>query len=129
MKLEIVTPSKQVLSDEADQVYAVGPKGEFGILPGHAHYVTPLGTGTLHLTQAGQTKTFMVSGGFLEVLQEQVFVLADRVESAEEINLSENQNRLAELEKKLGTDIFEAEEFQNLLAERDLAQARINAVS
>lgn len=125
MKIEIVTPEKNVVSDDADEVYAVGPKGEFGILPGHAHYVTPLTIGRLYYRTGGERHAFVVQGGYLEVVGEKVLVVADEVELAEEIDRNASEKHLHELEKKLGSETMEPEEFARLTAQRDREMARL----
>jgi F-type H+-transporting ATPase subunit epsilon len=127
MEIQILTPEKNVVSDSADEVYAVGPKGEFGVLPGHAHYVTPLATGRLFYRSGGERHTYVVQGGYLEVVGEKVLVVADEVESSEEIDRAASEKHLHELEKKLGTDTLPPDEFAQLLQQRDCELARLQA--
>jgi F-type H+-transporting ATPase subunit epsilon len=129
MKIEIVTPYQQIVNDEADEVYAMGPKGEFGILPGHAHYVTPLMTGRLFYQKNGKKHAYVVDGGFMEVYHEKVQVLADEVEKADHIDLSKAKQELEQLERQLGQESLEPEEFQNKLKHRDREIARIQVAS
>ncbi len=129
MKIEIVTPYKHIATDETDEVYATGPKGEFGVLPGHAHYVTPLVAGRLYYLKGGKRHTFVVEGGFLEVFQEKVQVLADEVEKAENIDLGKAKAELEKLENQLGQESLESEEFQKKLRHRDREMARVQVAS
>ena len=129
MKIEIVTPYKHIVSDEAEEVYAVGPKGEFGILPGHAHYVTPLETGRLFYRKGGKRHAFAVEGGLLETFEEKVLVMADHVEKAEEIDLPQAKQELEKLEKELGQGNVEPESHEKLQRRRVKEQARIQAAS
>lgn len=126
MKIRIVTPSRNILEDEAEEVYAIGPKGEFGVLPGHAHYVTPLAVGRLFYQKNGQKKTYVARGGYVEVFQETVYVLADKVEAAENIHLEKSEQRLHEVEQQLAEGPLEPDEFQRLIEERDLEQAKVS---
>jgi F-type H+-transporting ATPase subunit epsilon len=129
MKIELLTPYQKIVSDSAEEVYAVGPKGEFGILPGHAHYVTPLQIGRLYYRHQGKAVSFIVEGGFLEVFQETVFVFADKVERAGEITPAQAKQHLEEIEKQLGQGGLEGEPFQHLLQQQTRAQARLVAVT
>lgn len=129
MKIEIVTPYQNIASDEAEELYAVGPRGEFGILPGHAHYVTPLEIGRLYYKKGGKRFSFVIEGGFLEVFDEKVIVLADHAERAEDLDLGLAKQELDKLEKQLGQGSLEAEEFQALQNRRAKEQARVQAAS
>src|SRR5262245_27420440 len=98
MMIEIVTPYQHIVSDDAEEVLAVGPKGELGILPGHAHYVSPLEIGRLTYRKAGKRYTFVVEGGFLEVIDEKVLIFADHAERAEAIHLNRAKQELEKVE-------------------------------
>jgi F-type H+-transporting ATPase subunit epsilon len=129
MKIEIVTPYQHLVSDEAEEVYAVGPKGEFGVLPGHAHYITPLAIGRLSYTKQGVKHVFVVAGGFLEVHGEQVTVLADEVEKPGDINAARARAELGRLEEKLAKEPMDPEEFQKTLAHRQKEEARLQVAA
>jgi len=64
---------------EADAVVAPAFDGDVGILPNHAPFMTLLGEGTLTVRQAGSTRRFRVRGGFLQVVDNQVRVVAEQV--------------------------------------------------
>ncbi|HEX5032916.1 MAG TPA: ATP synthase F1 subunit epsilon [bacterium] len=129
MKIEIVTPYQHIVSDEAEELYAVGPKGEFGILPGHAHYVTPLETGRLFYRKGGKRHAFVVQGGFLEAYEEKILVMADHVEKAENIDLPQAKQELEKLEKQLAQGSIEGEDFNKLQSHRLKEQVRVQAAS
>jgi len=129
MKLEIVTPSQNVASDEADEVYAQGPKGEFGVLPGFAHYVTPLKIGRLYYTKQGKRVSFVIEGGLMEVFHDKVVVMADQIERAEQIDATKAKAELQKIEQKLSQESMDAAAFQSLLRQRILEEARIAVAS
>lgn len=79
IKLDIVTPERKVFSDEVDGVVAPGLLGEFGVLPGHTTLLTGLNAGPVTYTKGDQTKTLQVTGGFAEVRDDHVVILADSV--------------------------------------------------
>jgi len=81
-EIEIATPEKLVLRRQADFAEIPGKDGYMGILSGHAALLSELGEGALSITLSGQTDTFTMHGGFLEVRDNHVRVLADRVEPA-----------------------------------------------
>jgi F-type H+-transporting ATPase subunit epsilon len=78
--IEIATPEKLVLQRSAESAQIPGKDGYMGILPGHAALLSELGKGTLSITSAGATENFTVTGGYVEVRDNQVRVLADSVE-------------------------------------------------
>lgn len=84
--VEIVTAERELYSGEADAVQAPGSEGELGILPRHAALLTTLTPGVLSIKLAGAEDTIFVSGGFLEVSNNNVTVLADAAEHAEDID-------------------------------------------
>ncbi len=84
--LEIVTAERQVYSDDVDQINAPTKDGRIGILPRHAPLLTVLDIGQLDILKGGQRSEYALSGGFMEVLQDRVTILADTVERADEID-------------------------------------------
>lgn len=93
--LDIVTPERVVLSDEAVSLRAQGVEGSFGILPNHAPLLAELAPGELDFRRAnGQEVRLAVSSGFLQMFNNQVTVLADAVERAEDIDLDRARRAL-----------------------------------
>ena len=86
MKLEIITVERALLSDEVDLLVAPGIDGELGILPHHAPLLTALKPGELRIVKEGKDQFLAVGGGFLEVIANEVKVLADSAERADEID-------------------------------------------
>lgn len=84
---EIVTGERLLFSGEADAVLAPGIEGQLGILPRHAPLITALQPGELVVRRGGTEEVFVVGGGFLEVVQNRVTILADSAERAEEIDV------------------------------------------
>jgi len=80
LHIEITTPEKLVLDRQADYAEIPGKSGYMGILPGHAALLSELGDGRLTLTSGGASESFTVNGGYVEVRDNHVRVLADRVE-------------------------------------------------
>jgi F-type H+-transporting ATPase subunit epsilon len=86
LTVEIVTAERRVLSTEADMVIAPATDGVVGILPRHTPLLTGLSPGIMVLKRDGEEEELVVSGGFLEVSQDHVLVLADTAERAEEVD-------------------------------------------
>ena len=109
LKLEIVTQERRVYSaDDVEMVVAPGSEGEMGILPRHAPLITSLQEGVMRVKRAaGREEVLAIHGGFMEVLPDQVTVLADAAERAEEIDLAraeEARQRAEELMKQRRED-------------------------
>ena len=86
MKLDIITAERTVFSDLIELVLAPGIEGELGILPHHAGLMTILQPGELMIRKDGTETFFAIAGGFMEVLDNKVTILADAAENSEEIN-------------------------------------------
>src|SRR4030095_15040178 len=100
MELEIATPERQLVREEVTEVQIPGKNGYMGILPGHAPLLSELGTGILTYVTGGRTKSISLQGGFVEVQPENVRVLANIAQRAEEIDAQKAASDLqrAELE-------------------------------
>ncbi len=123
-QLEIVTPEKMVVRDNAESVQIPGLNGYLGILPGHAPLITELGAGEIAYRANGQSHRFAVAWGFAEVLQDRVTVLAETVERADEIDVGRAQRALASAEESIKS-AQTADEFSRATAKIRVAQARI----
>ncbi len=79
-KIEIATPEKLVLDTSAEAAQIPGADGYLGILPGHAALLSELGAGDLTVTSGGKSQVFKITGGYVEVRDNHVRVLADSAE-------------------------------------------------
>jgi len=100
LKLEIVTPDRKVLSEDVEYVGAPGIMGEFGVLPSHVPFLSALGVGNLHYKQGGKTFYVFVAGGFAEVSNNQVTILAEVAEIAAEIDVDRAQKAKGRAEER-----------------------------
>ena len=107
--LSIVTPGKQLVADEVDQVNAPGTEGDLGILYDHAPLLTNLRSGQLSYEKDGETVALVVSGGYLEVTDNRVTVLAETGEFLHEIDRERAERAHADADKLLLTDLSEEE--------------------
>lgn len=89
LTVEVVTGERVVFREEdVDMVVAPGADGMLGILPRHAPLISLLANGEMRVVKGGREQAFAVFGGFLEVAHNQVRILADTAERAEEIDLA-----------------------------------------
>ena len=105
IRLEVVTPEKQVVNDLAQIVMAPGSMGEFGVLSGHTPFMTSLNTGAIHYRdENGKDQFVFVSGGFAEALPDKVTVLAESSERMEDIDVERAKAAVARAEERLSAD-------------------------
>src|SRR5687767_7633142 len=123
--LEVVTPERRVLSEPVDMVTVPGLGGELGILPGHTPLISQLKTGVLSYVQGGKTFQLHVSGGFVEVRDDHVSVLADVAERPEEIDSARARLSRERLEKQLNAWSGTEEDFEVARAKLDRSLVRL----
>ncbi|MBA3612822.1 MAG: F0F1 ATP synthase subunit epsilon [Nitrospirales bacterium] len=99
--LEVVTPDHRLLSKEVDYVSAPGSEGDFGVLPGHCHFLTTLRIGELQYRIGEQTEYMAVLWGFAEVTPTKVTILAEIAEKAEDINVERAEDAVRKAEERL----------------------------
>jgi F-type H+-transporting ATPase subunit epsilon len=100
--LEVVTPDKSVVSDEAQIVVAPGEYGEFGVLIGHTSFLTTLKIGMLRYKDTGGSeRAVFVNGGFAEALPNKVTVLAESAERRRDIDIERARAALKRAEQRL----------------------------
>ena len=125
-ELEVATPARQLVREEVTEAQIPGKDGYLGILPGHAPLLSILGTGFLSYVAGGKRRYLSIHGGFLEVLQDHVRVLAELAERAEEIDVERARRAFQRAQEQLinpnlGIDPAVA------LAALNRAEARIEA--
>ena len=127
MHVEVVTAERELYNGEADELIAPGTEGELGILPRHAALLTTLKPGALRIKLHGAEEPLFVSGGFLEVSNNQATVLADTAENAEEINQARAEEARRRAQERLAqtTSNTERAELQAAL-QRALERLRIS---
>ena len=110
IRLEVVTPEKVVVDENAQIVMAPGALGEFGVLIGHTPFLTTLKVGTVHYTDEGGREQFIfVSGGFAEALPDKVTVLAESAERRRDIDIDRAKAALERAQKRLAEDATKAD--------------------
>ena len=101
--LEIVTPHGLAVSSKVEEAYIPGSQGDFGVLPGHAPFLTSLRIGELHYRQDNKVHYVSINHGFAEVTPEKTTLLTDTAELAGEINVERAQAARTRAEEKLKT--------------------------
>jgi F-type H+-transporting ATPase subunit epsilon len=128
---KLVTPTGVLFDGQAEQVNAVNPLGEFGVLADHVNYITSLMPGLLTFrTAEGQTVEYLVTGGLVEVKDGVMTALAqdaeplDQVVPADEVELREAEEKLSQM--NVIDPRYEEMRHTVLLlrARRDIAEAR-----
>ncbi len=101
LTLEVATPSRLVVSESVDEVVAPGSEGYFGVLPGHAPLLATLGIGELTYRIGRDEFHLAVSGGFAEVRNDKVIVLADAAERPEDVDRARAERARERAERRL----------------------------
>lgn len=125
INLQIVTPERKVVDEEVDSVTVPTGNGEVGILGKHAPLISTLKPGILKYLKGGTSEELVVSGGFVEVSDDRVSILADIAESADDVDLESAKLEREEATKILGDWKGSEEEFEVELEKLEKAQARI----
>lgn len=125
LNLEIVTPEKKVLTETVDAVTVPTASGEVGILQNHAPLISALRAGILSYTKSGVTERLAIADGFLEVSRNNVSVLADTAERAEEIDVEAARTERESVERELSAWKGSEEEFETEKERLEKAQARL----
>ena len=112
-KLTIVTAEREVFSEDVDSLVAPGIDGQLGILPNHAPLMTQLQPGEMTVRSDGDENVLVVTGGFLEVLNNNVTILADTAEMDVAIDLERAEEALKRASERM----------ENRQSEVDLSRA------
>lgn len=95
MQVKLITPEKIFFSGDAVQVDAPGTEGVFGVLPGHAPFISTLKAGLVNIELAGgEHKRFVVLSGLAEINPESVTILAEVAEDCSGMNAADVSNRI-----------------------------------
>ena len=124
-KLNLLTPERKAVYDqEITEVTVPAHSGEMTILPGHSPMITTLGTGILKYKIKGVEKVHkaVLSWGYCEVVPGAVNVLAEFMQTPEEVVVADSQASMVAAEKKLVTEVLTDQAYE--LAMQDVAKAR-----
>jgi F-type H+-transporting ATPase subunit epsilon len=101
--LEVVTPYGLVVNSKVEEAYIPGSRGDFGVLPGHAPFLSSLRIGELHYRREKEVRFLAINRGFAEVTPAKTTILADTAEVAEEIDIERARAAKARAEERLKT--------------------------
>jgi F-type H+-transporting ATPase subunit epsilon len=101
IRLEIVTPDKLVLSQDVEYVGVPGLMGQFGVLKNHIPFLSALAIGSLYYRTEGRNHYVFLSGGFADVTQDKLTILAESAERAEEIDIARAKKAKERAEQRL----------------------------
>lgn len=129
INLEIVTPEKKVVDEEVESVNVPTAKGMIGILPNHAPLISTLKPGILSYKNKGNTRNLFISGGFVEVSDDKVSVLADTSENSDEIDVGSARDEREKAYNALSEWKGSEEEFEAEIERLEKAQTRLELAS
>lgn len=125
MRLRVVTPARGLVDAEVTEVTAPGIEGEIGLLPEHVTFLGGLDVGVLSYDEGGSTRRLVVDGGYVEVSDDTITVLADAAEQPDEIDAGAARSELADLERALDASDEGPEQVADLL--RQIRRAHVRA--
>jgi F-type H+-transporting ATPase subunit epsilon len=129
LTLEVATPTRLVVGDVVDEVVVPGSEGYFGVLPGHAPFLTTLGIGELTYRKGRDEFHLAVAGGFAEVRNDKVIILADTAERPDEIDRARAEQARERAERRLAGRTDEEIDYGRAGAALARAQARLLVAS
>jgi F-type H+-transporting ATPase subunit epsilon len=129
LNLEVVTPERRVLAESVNSVTVPGRNGEMQILPGHAALISELQTGVLAYNMDGTAFQLHVSGGFIEVNNDKVSVLAEIAERPEEIDAARARLAREHTEKQLSAWSGTEEDFEKARVKLEKSMVRLQLAS
>ena len=129
IKLRVVTPSRLVLDEDVDEVTAPGELGEFGVLPNHIAFLSTLVAGEMSYKQGAARHTLVIAGGYAEVLDNVMTVLAPAAEFPAEVDTARAQRAKERAERRMGEISFEDPEYALLEEAQRRALARLQVAS
>lgn len=125
IRLRVVTPTRSVLDEDVDEVTAHGELGEFGVLPNHIAFLSTLVAGELSYKQGAVKRTMAVSGGYAEVLDNVMTVLAPAAEFPSEIDTARAQRARERAEGQLAEPNQEEKDWEAAQAALQRATVRL----
>ena len=127
--LELVTPYRKVLTEEVDEITATGSLGEFGVLPGHAPFLTSLKIGELAYKKDGAVQHLALNWGYLEVKDDKAIVLVETAERADEIDMERAKAALGRAEEALKKLTAEDKDYRVMEAALERASIRMQVAA
>ncbi len=128
-QLQVATPERSFVDEQVSQAELPGKDGYMGILAGHAPLLSALKPGVLRYSGgSGGQHALVIDGGFVEVFDNHVRVLADHAEAAGDVQVERARQQLEEASRKL-QEAKDTAESEAALRSMEQAQARIDATA
>jgi F-type H+-transporting ATPase subunit epsilon len=128
VQFELVAPERLLISDEVEMVVVPGAEGDFGVLPGHAPFISTVRPGVISVYENGAVgRRVFVSGGFSEVTSERCTVLADEAISLDDVDRAAAESRLRAAEQA-DNDAEDDADHVSATAELEISRALLVAV-
>jgi len=124
MILRIVTPTRTLVEAEAAEVTAPGVAGQIGILPEHARFLGQLEAGIVGFAASGKRERVVITGGYAEVADDVVTILADDGEFAESIDVAAARADAEGLRERLSSPTASEQDIDEMLKALRLAEIR-----
>lgn len=124
-RLVIVTPDRQVVKEEVEELEVPAKKGHLGILPEHAPLLATLTAGEVRYRMGQQTRYLAVSGGFIEVLPDKTTLLVETAEAPNEIDVDRAKAAQEQGQQVLATFMKKSDSAGSEDAEFKKAEARV----
>ena len=126
--VSVVTQVKKILEQEAGYLRLRTSEGDIGILPNHAPFVAELSMGKMEIESPNKDKRdiYFLSGGFLEISNNQATIIADEIFPIEEIDIESEQTLVENLKKEL-EKVSTEEEKKKLQKNLKISLAKIDA--
>lgn len=126
--LSVVTPERSIVNDVAvESIVLPGEAGQLTLLPGHINFITTLTHGTFGYKVGDMWQIAYLSGGFTQVFDGKVTVLAETLEMSQELDAAQAEMDLKEISDKLKNSKVGTPEYAELAKEKDLAVAKLKA--
>lgn len=127
LRLDVATPERLLVHEDATEVYIPGADGMLGILPEHAPLLGELGVGELSFVTTAGRRTIFVAGGWVQVLNNEVRVLADRAEDIGEIDTARAELALKRAQERLNAPASAGLDVARAINSMRRAEARLAA--
>jgi F-type H+-transporting ATPase subunit epsilon len=129
LTLELATPTRMIVAETVDEVVVPGSEGYFGVLPGHAPLLATLGIGELTYRVGREERHVALAGGFAEVRNDKVIVLADTAELPQEIDRGRAERARDRAEQRLSGRAADEIDYVRAAAALARALTRIQVAS
>ncbi len=128
LTLSVVTPERSILKETAvESIILPGSMGQFNILPGHTNFLTSLRYGVFGYRVKGEWQIAFLSGGFTQVFDGKVTVLAETVEMAQELDVAKSEAELQSILSKLKSTKVGTSEYSELSTSAEHTRSKLRA--